>query len=134
MNEPTVRRPTTADMVVPTAPSKLHDLSLRFIDRADLIAWAIPITNCARITRYLVSHKLYRDPELEQSIEDFLGQPASLNDVLDCFALRDATTVQAATFSLLAAGQIICPDIARAPLCGTTHFQHPIEPLVRATA
>jgi hypothetical protein len=108
-----------------TSPPRLHDLPVRNIARADLIAWDIPISNWARIAPYLVSHRSYRDALLERSIEEFLSLPASVDAVVKSFAQRDATTVQAALFSLLAAGRVISPDIACAPLSGATRFQRP---------
>jgi hypothetical protein len=127
MIEPVVRRPIAQDQPAPVPPAKLHGLSVRHISHADLLAWEIPISNWARITPYLVSHRLYRDALLEQSIEDFLGDAASMQAVLQCFTQRDETTVQAAIFALLAAGRIVSPDIARLPLSGSTRFHLPLD-------
>lgn len=127
MMESTARRPTTVDQTAAVPPAQLHGLSVRYITHADLLAWAIPIANWARITPYLVSHRRNRDALLEQSIEDFLGEAASMHAVLKCFAQRDVTTVQAAIFSLLAAGRIVSPDIARLPLGGATRFHLPVD-------
>ena len=61
MMESTARRPTTVDQTAAVPPAQLHGLSVRYITHADLLAWAIPIANWARITPYLVSHKRNRD-------------------------------------------------------------------------
>lgn len=101
---------------------QLHGLNVRHISHADLLSWAIPIANWARITPYLVSHRRYQDRLLAQSIETFLDQPASIDAILKHFAPRDTTTVEAALFSLLAAGRVLSPDLARTPLGGATRF------------
>jgi len=134
MIEPVVRRPITQDQPAPVPPAKLHGLLVRYINRADLLAWAIPIANWARITPYLVSHRRYPDRQLAQSIEAFLDQPASLDAIHKGFAQRDATTVEAALFSLLAAGRVLSPDLARVPLSGSTRFHQTVGAVVPAEA
>ena len=110
------------DTAMPEQPSHLHGLPVRCISRADLIAWAVPLANWARITPYLVSHRRYRDALLEQKIMVFLKEEESLDSVLAHFRQRDATTVQAALFQLLADGRVISPDLAVEPLDGATRF------------
>jgi hypothetical protein len=134
MIEPTARRPTAVDQTVPVPPSRLHGLNVRYITRADLLAWSIPIANWARITPYLVSHRLYQDRQLAQSIETFLDKPASIDAILKSFAQRDTTTVEAALFFLLATGRVLSPDLARAPLSGSTRFHQTEGAVVPAHA
>ena len=102
--------------------SHLHDLAVRYINRADLIGWAIPISNWARIIPYLVSHRRYRDALLEQQIMAFLTKDESVKSVLEKFTLRDETTVQAALFQLLADGRVTSSDLATEPMGGSTRF------------
>lgn len=117
------------DTAQPECHSHLHDLSVRHINRADLIAWAIPIANWARIIPYLVSHRRYRNALLEQQIMAFLNQDESVDSVLAHFTQRDQTTVQAALFQLLAEGRVVCPDLAIEPLDGSTRFHRlPVVP------
>lgn len=127
MIEAATRRATSVDQTAPAPPTHLHDLSVRYVTHADLLAWAIPISNWARITPFLVSHQRYQDRQLAQSIEAFLDQPASIDAILKSFAQRDTTTVEAALFSLLAAGRVVSPDLARAPLSGATRFHHALS-------
>jgi hypothetical protein len=122
MVEGTARPSPQADNSLPDRPSHLHNLSVRYISRADLIAWAIPLANWARITPYLVSHRRYRDALLEQQIMAFLNQDESVNSVLAHFSERDETTVQAALFQLLAEGRVISPDLASQLMDGATRF------------
>ena len=116
----------------PERHSHLHDLPVRYISRADLIGWSIPIANWARIIPYLVSHRRYRDALLEQQIMAFLNEDESADSVLAHFAQRDETTVQAALFQLLAEGRVISTDLACAPLDGSTRFHR--LPVVLASA
>lgn len=108
------------DTAQPERHSHLHDLAVRYINRADLIGWAIPIANWARIIPYLVSHRRYRNALLEQQIMAFLNQDESVDSVLAHFTQRDETTVQAALFQLLAEGRVVSPDLAIEPLDGAT--------------
>lgn len=114
--------PDTVNKTASVPEAQLHGLNVRYITHADLHAWAIPIANWARITPYLVSYRRYQDRLLVQSIEAFLNQPTSIDAILKQFAQRDTTTVEAALFSLLAAGRVLSPDLARAPLGGSTRF------------
>ncbi len=117
------------DAPLPEKPIHLHDLPVRYISRADLIAWAVPLANWARITPYLVSHRRYRDALLEQKIMAFLNADESLESVLAHFHQRDETTVQAALFQLLAEGRVISPDLACELLDGSTRFHRlPVVP------
>jgi hypothetical protein len=120
------------DSALPERPLLLHGLAVRHICRADLIAWAIPIANWARITPYLVSHRRYRDALLEQQIMAFLNQDESVDSVLAHFPQRDETTVQAALFQLLADGRVTSPDLAIEPMDGSTRFHR--LPVVLASA
>lgn len=111
-------------------PSHLHDLPVRYLSRADLIAWEIPITNWTRLIPYLVSHRRYKDAVLEQQIMAFLKEGESLDAVVANFGERDEATVQAAVFQLLAQGRVISPDLAVRPLDGATRFQRvPVVPI-----
>jgi hypothetical protein len=128
-----LQRPSSKlDTAPPERHSHLHDLSVRHIKRADLIAWAIPIANWARIIPYLVSHRRYRNALLEQQIMVFLNQDESVDSVLAHFTQRDQTTVQAALFQLLAEGRVVSPDLAIEPLDGSTRFHR--LPVVLASA
>lgn len=120
------------DTAQPERHSHLHDLAVRYINRADLIGWAIPIANWARIIPYLVSHRRYRDALLEQQIMVYLIQDESVDAVLAYFPQRDQTTVQAALFQLLAEGRVVSPDLAIKPLDGATRFHR--LPVVLAIA
>lgn len=106
----------------PERHSHLHELPVRYINRADLIGWAEPIGNWARIIPYLVSHRRYRDTLLEQQIMAFLNEDESVDAVLAHFPQRDATTAQAALFQLLAEGRVTSPDLAIEPMDGCTRF------------
>lgn len=121
---------------VGTAPPEhhchLHGLSVRYINRADLIGWAEPIGNWARIIPYLVSHRRYRDALLEQQIMAYLIEDESVDAVLAHFPQRDGTTVLAALFQLLAQGRITSADLAIEPLGGSTRFHR--LPVVLASA
>ena len=117
------------DDYLPENPSHLHDLSVRHISRADLIGWAIPLANWARIMPYLISHRRYRDALLEQKIMAFLNEDGSLASVLTHFQKRDETTVQAALFQLLAEGRVISEDLACKLMDGSTRFHRlPVVP------
>lgn len=120
------------DSPQPEHPSHLHDLAVRYISRADLIAWAIPIANWAHITPYLVSHRRYRDALLEQQIMAFLNHDESVDSVLAHFPHRDQTMVQAALFQMLAEGRVTSPDLAIEPMDGSTRFHR--LPVVLASA
>ncbi len=106
----------------PESHSHLHDLCVRYVNRADLIGWAEPIGNWARIIPYLVSHRHYRDTLLEQQIMAFLIEDEPVDSVLAHFPQRDGTTVQAALFQLLAEGRVTSPDLAIEPMDGSTRF------------
>ena len=116
-------RPSSPDDTsMPEQPSHLHGLPVRYISRADLIAWAVPLANWARIMPYLVSHRRYRDALLEQKRMALINDDESLDSVLAYFRQCDETTVQAALFQLLAEGRVISPDLAVEPLDGATRF------------
>jgi len=107
----------------PALPAILHNLMVRVVRQADLQAWSVPIANWSRIVPYLVSHRRFRDPLLEQSIAVFLGQSRALDEVLQRFATSDATGVEASLFALVAAGRVESPDLAVKPLGGSTRFE-----------
>ena len=132
MVEGPLRPASQGDGTLPEQPSHLHDLAVRYISRADLIAWAVPLANWARITPYLVSHRRYRDALLEQQIMAFLNEDESLDTVLAHFPQRDETTVQAALFQLLAEGRVISVDLACELMDGSTRFHR--LPVVLASA
>lgn len=116
-------RPTSkGGTAPPERHCRLHDLPVRYINRADLIGWAEPIGNWARIIAYLVSHRRYRDTLLEQQIMAFLIEDESVDSVLAHFPHRDGTTVQAALFQLLTEGRVTSLDLAIAPMDGSTRF------------
>ena len=117
-----VRSSVKPDTAPPEHHSHLHDLAVRYINRADLISRAVPISNWARIIPYLISHRRYWDALLEQQIMAFLNQDESLDAVLTKFAQDDETKVQAALFQLLADGRVTSPDLVNAPLDGSTRF------------
>lgn len=122
--------PKAIDTPPSERPSHLHDLPVRYLSRADLIAWEIPIANWARIVPYLVSHRRYKDALLEQQIMAFLKDDESLDAVVTNFDERDEATVQASVFQLLAQGRVISPDLALRPLDGATRFQRvPVVPI-----
>lgn len=106
----------------PALPTVLHNQSVRVVRQADLQAWSVPIANWSRIIPYLVSHRRFRDPLLEQSIVVFLGRPNTLDAVIERFAASDATTVEASLFALVAGGRVESPDLSVAPLSGATRF------------
>jgi hypothetical protein len=126
------RPPLNLATTPPERHSHLHDLCVRYINRADLIGWAEPIANWARIIPYLVSHRRYRDTLLEQQIMAFLNEDESVDAVLAHFPQRDETTVQAALFHLLAQGRVTSPDLAIEPMDGSTRFHR--LPVVLASA
>lgn len=132
MVEGTLRPASQGDGPLPEHPSHLHDLAVRYISRADLIAWTVPLANWARITPYLVSHRRYRDALLEQQIMAFLNEDESLDTVLAHFPKRDEATVQAALFQLLAEGRVVSADLACEPMDGSTRFHR--LPVVLASA
>ena len=106
----------------PALPAVLHNQTVRVVHQQDLQAWSVPIANWSRIVPYLVSHRRFRDPLLEQSIAVFLGQPRTLDAVLQRFAASDAASVEASLFALVAGGRVQSPDLAVAPLSGATRF------------
>jgi hypothetical protein len=109
----------------PALPAVLHNLNVRVVRQEHLKAWSVPIANWSNIVPYLVSHRRFRDPLLEQSIVVFLGEAKTLDAVLERFATNDPTSVEASLFALLAGGRIECPDLAVAPLSGATRFKRP---------
>lgn len=120
------RLPDGADpaaQAIPALPPMLHDQTVRLIRQGDLEAWAVPIANWSRIVPYLVSHRRFRDPLLEQSVVVYLGQPGTLDAVLERFGGHDATSVEASLFALVATGRVVSPDLAVSPLSGATRFQ-----------
>ncbi|MDM0116814.1 hypothetical protein QTI66_32295 [Variovorax sp. J22R133] len=106
----------------PALPAILHKQTVRLVRQEDLQAWSVPIANWSRIVPYLVSHRRFRDPLLEQSIVVYLGQPRTLDAVLEQFATNDATSVEASLFALVAGGRVESPDLAVTPLSGDTRF------------
>lgn len=107
----------------PALPAILHDQTVRLVRQEELQAWSVPIANWSRIVPYLVSHRRYRDPLLEQSIVVFLGRTSTLDAVLERFAANDATSVEASLFALVAGGRVESPDLAVALLSGSTRFE-----------
>jgi len=106
----------------PALPAVLHKQAVRVVRQTDLQAWSVPIGNWSRIIPYLVSHRRFRDPLLEQSIVVYLGEPRTMDAVLERFATSDPTSVEAALFALLAGGRVVSPDLAVSPLGGATRF------------
>ena len=106
----------------PALPAILHNQTVRMVGQEDLQAWSVPIANWSRIIPYLASHRRFRDPLLEQSIVVYLGQPRTLDAVLERFAANDATSVEASLFALVAGGRVESPDLAVTPLSGDTRF------------
>ena len=68
------RPPSVPDKPAPQPLTDLHSLPVRYINRADLLSWATPISNWARILPFMVSHRRYRDKLLEQYIMSYLNQ------------------------------------------------------------
>lgn len=116
---------TAAHTAAKNCPSTLLSLPVRVVAQVDLTAWAVPISNWARILPYLVSHRRFRDPLLEQSIVVYLGKSRALDDILARFAGHDAAAVEAAVYAVLAGGRIRCPELATSPLTGSTVFHRP---------
>jgi hypothetical protein len=106
-----------------TQHSTAHGLPVRQVRQADLLAWAVPIANWARIVPDLVTHRKYRDALLEQKIAVYLGNERTLDEVLGEFADCDATSTQAALFFLVAGGRVVSNDLAVFPLGGRTRFR-----------
>lgn len=104
-------------------PSAAHGLPVRQVRQADLLAWAVPISNWARIVPDLVAHRRYRDALLEQKIVVYLGSERTLDEVLREFGDCDSTSTQAALFFLVAGGRVVSNDLAVAPLGGRTRFR-----------
>lgn len=107
----------------PALPAPLHGLPVRVVRKSDLATWSLPIANWSRIVPYLVAHRRFPDPLLEQSIVVALARFASLDAVLRRFSDRDSTQVQTALFALVASGRLVSPDLAAAPLSGATRFR-----------
>jgi hypothetical protein len=98
-------------------------LPVRQVRQADLLAWAVPIANWARIVSDLVAHRRYRDSLLEQKIVVYLGSERTLDEVLAQFGDHDSTSTQAALFFLVAGGRVVSNDLAVVPLSGGTRFR-----------
>lgn len=107
----------------PALPAILQNQTVRAVRQGDLQAWSVPIANWSRIVPYLVSHRRFRDPLLEQSIAVFLGQSRTLDEVMRRFETSDATGVQASLFALVAAGRVESPDLAFKAMSGSTRFK-----------
>ena len=104
---------------------QLHGLPLRRIARAELLGWSTPVSNWARIIPYLVTWQRFPDAVLAQSIVVYLGRTHSLDDILAHFADHDLPMVEAALYSVVADGHVLSPDLATAPLSGSTRFSRP---------
>lgn len=116
---------TAGEASAKTHLDAVHSLPVRVIAQADLISWAVPIANWARLVPYLASHLRFRDPLLEQSIVVYLGKPRALDDIVDHFGDHDPTSVEAALYAVLAGGRVRSPDLATSPLNGWTRFHRP---------
>ena len=104
-------------------PEQVRGTALRVIPRRNLRAWSTPIANWAQLVPYLVTWRRFSDPLLAQSIVVYLGQPRTLDDVLDRFTEHDGAMTEAALYSLVANGRVVSPDLSTTPLSGSTRFR-----------
>lgn len=104
-------------------PTHAHCLAVREIKLADIERNALPISNWGKIIPFIVANIRWRDPLLEQSLIVFLGQSYSLQAIIERFADRDPTEVQAALFVLIAQGRLVSGDLALKPLGHQTQFR-----------
>jgi|ERR1039458_1287565 hypothetical protein len=106
-------------------PKAVQGVALRVLRVADLMALEIRIQNWAQIVPYRVSFARYPDHRLQQDILRRLEKRHRLERLEAAFHPLDVTTVRAALFELLAAGQVIAPDMDSKPLGLTTMFRRP---------
>lgn len=106
-----------------TWPARVHGLPLRIIPREEMVAHSTRIQNWSRIVPYLASYARHMDRRLQRDVLGRLLKPHRLQRLEDSFQPIDATTVRAAVFALLAAGEIVAPELDRTPLAYTTLFK-----------
>ena len=106
-----------------TWPARVHGLPLRIIPREEMVAHSTRIQNWSRIVPYLTSYARHMDRRLQRDVLGRLLKPHRLQRLEDSFQPIDATTVRAAVFALLAAGEIVAPELDRTPLAYTTLFK-----------
>lgn len=104
-------------------PKEVRGTALRLIPRRNLRAWSTPVANWAQLVPYLVTWRRFADPLLAQSIVVYLGQPRTLDDVLERFTEHDSAMAEAALYSLVASGRVLSPDLSTSPLSGSTRFR-----------
>lgn len=103
-------------------PDRIRGTVLRLIPRRSLRAWSTPVANWAQLVPYLVTWRRFADPLLAQSIVVYLGQPRTLDDILERFTEHDSAMTEAAVYSLVANGRVLSPDLSTSPLSGSTRF------------
>ena len=106
-----------------TWPQRVHELPLRVIRREELVAQSIRVQNWSRIVPYLASFARHLDPRLQQDVLGRLAKPHRLERLEASFHPLDAASVRAAVFTLLAAGDVVAPELERTPLGPTTVFK-----------
>ena len=96
---------------------------LRLIPRRSLRACGTSVATWAQMVPHLVTWRRFVDPLLTQSIVVYLGQPRTLDGVLQRFADHDRAMTEAALYSLVANGRVLSDDLATSLLSGSTRFR-----------
>ena len=100
----------------PDQPITLHDLTVHYVQDAELAANAVWIANWQRILTVInASHSLH-DAALTKSVRAFVKQPIALGRLEAQFACGDPVRVRASIFELLRKGQLVASVLRTQPL------------------
>lgn len=96
---------------VPDLPITLHDLTVHYVQDAELAADSVWVANWQRILTVInASHSLL-DPAQMKSVRAFVKEPIALGRLEAQFACGDPVRVRASIFELLRKGQLVAPAL-----------------------
>lgn len=109
----------------PDLPITLHDLTVHYVQDAELAANAVWVANWQRILTVVnASHSLL-DAALTKSVQAFVKQPVALGRLEAQFSCGDPVRVRACIFELLRKGQLVAPTLRMRALSLYTPIEAP---------
>jgi hypothetical protein len=114
---------SAGDADAKSLPKTVHGLAIRIISRADIVAMSMRIQNWAQIISYRVTFGGLVDRRLRSDILARLEKPLRLERIEATFHPIDVDVVRASLFELLAAGDVVSPDIDVTALGLSTVFK-----------
>jgi hypothetical protein len=97
-------------------PTEIHEVAVRIVHRADMIAVEMRVKNWSQILPYLISFMREASRRLQDDIFNRVEKPRRLAHLEAAFQPIDVSLVRASLFELVAKGRVVAPDIDSVPL------------------